>query len=87
MDGKYNWNAQKKELWKMDTNELMKKIQELQKEKIKMEMRARGFVGDLSIPMSKNRLINTRQSHIDLKGLRHKIACIKTILTVKTNQT
>ncbi len=83
MEGKHNWNAQKKELWKSPIKNLQKKLQELQTEKIRMEMRSRGYTGDMTIPISINRLGNTKESSVNLKGLRHKIAFIKTVLTVK----
>ena len=81
-----SWNAQKKEMRGMDTKELMEKLQQLETEKVRMEMKSRGFGGDRGIPMSQRRMSNTKESHIDLKGLMHKIASIKTILYVKLSQ-
>ena len=83
MEEKESWNAQKKELWKLPTNKLMLKLQELQTNLMKIEMKARGFGGDPSVPFLNNRIGNTTQEHWDIKGLRHKIACIKTMLNVK----
>lgn len=83
MDGELTWNGQKKEFWKLNVKELQAKLQELETQKVRAEMKARGFMGDFSFAMHHRRLANTKESHVDLKGLRHKIACIKTILHVK----
>ena len=83
MEGKYNWNAQKKDLWKSPVKELQNKLNELQKEKMKAEMNARGFMGDISVPMKQDRIMNSKQSHVNLKNLRRKIAFIKNVLNLK----
>lgn len=74
MKGKLTWNAQKKDLWKENTKELMKKLQELETQLIKDTSK---------ITFGAHRVECTPDAHADLKGLRHKIACIKTMLNVK----
>lgn len=78
-----SWNAQKKELWHLSIKDLQDKLHQMENQLMKDEMKSRGFVGDMGIPMNRNRVTNTKESHVDLKGLRHKIACLKTMLTVK----
>ena len=73
-----NWTPWKKELWQMPVEELNKKLEELQKEKFKAEIQARGA--------GRKRMNNTAASHVDIKGIRHRIACIKTILNTKQNE-
>lgn len=86
MDGKLSWNAEKKELWKMKSNDLMQRLQELQKDEMFQEMRSRGYTGDPYIPMSSNRMQNTHDCIVNIKQTRHKIACIKTMLNIKLNE-
>lgn len=71
---KLTWNAQKKELWKMPIEELEEKLNQLERQLMKDNVRC-GSSG--------KRVANTKESHVDLKGLRHKIACIKTIIKQK----
>lgn len=80
---KKSWNAEKKELWHLNTADLMEKLQQLKTQLMKEEMGSRGYSGDLRIPMHNERVSNTHEANFDLKGLRHKIACIKTMLHVK----
>lgn len=83
MDEKLTWNGQKKLLWKMNVKELQEKLQQLETEKMKQEMQARRFLGDLAIPMMVNRQAKIKGDAFNLKEARHRIACIKTILNVK----
>jgi len=71
---KLSWNAHKKELWKLNPSQLMEKLQELQTQL---------FKDNNKIRMGSKRQACTEKNHVDLKGLRHKIACIKTMLNVK----
>lgn len=82
-----SWNVQKKELWRLNVKELEKKLIEMIKEKYSMEARSRGYTGDPVVPMSQHRVMNTQQSHVDIKGIRHKIACLKTMIREKRNET
>ncbi|GAF84418.1 unnamed protein product [marine sediment metagenome] len=83
MEGKLTWNGMKKELWKMNPNELQKKLQELETEKMKMEMKARGYSGDMGVPMSINRIADQKGNPTNLKNIRHRIAFIKNVLNIK----
>lgn len=64
--------------------ELRKRLEELKTEKMRQEMKARGFAGDLEIPMSKNRMANTHEAYVNLKKVRHQIAFI--IQTIRENE-
>lgn len=83
MADKKSWNAIKKDLWQMDVGELQKKLQELNNQRYKDEAKARGYSGDLRVPMHCGRVSNSHESSVNLKVLRHRIACIKTMLHVK----
>ena len=77
-NNKLSWNAKKKELWKSSQKDLLIKLQELEKEKFKMEITSRNN------GHSSTRQINTTGNKFNmLKELRHRIACIKTMLHVK----
>lgn len=78
MSEKLTWNAQKKELWKKNPAELMQKLQELETEKMKMEINTR-----LGGHMVNRANIADGKKNFKIKDLRHKIACIKTMLNVK----
>ena len=85
---KIKWNAYKKELWKLPANELMLKLQELEKERFSLENELHfngkqnkrfgygSFMGSKALPFAKF-------SGGNLKQLRHMIAFVKTILNQK----
>lgn len=78
MAEKLSWNAQKKEFWKMNTRDLMKKLQELETILFKKNMDA--------FKRHKRRQAYVKGDRLSIKDLRHKVACLKTILNVKLKQ-
>ena len=63
-----------------------KRLAELQLEKMNQEMRARGYTGDMLVPMLKHRIANEHGASVDLKNLRHQIAFIKQTIKEKKNE-
>jgi hypothetical protein len=92
MKDQYNWNAQKKDLWKMPPNKLMEVLQELEKEKFHLEnaLHLEGksvhrygygtFSGSFALSATK------KWGGGNMKKLRKMIACVKTMLNVKLSK-
>ena len=80
---KLSWNAQKKELWKLKPNVLMEKLQELQTEKMKLEVTLR--MGGKTSKRYGYHSVSKQGYNVfsNLKNIRHRIGCIKTMLNVK----
>ena len=83
MNSELTWNGMKKQLWKAPIKELQEKLEELKKEKIMAEMVSRGYSGDPQVPMSLGRKATESKHPVNLKNIRHRIACIKTMLKVR----
>jgi len=74
---KETWLATKKTLWKLDTKDLKEKLKQLEKELWDEQRKA--------ISYGNKRMMALRTKHPNLKELRHRIACVKTIIKVKEN--
>ena len=78
--------TQKEELRTLSIEKLEINLNELEMQKMKLEMAARNYLGDLRVPMTVNRNMNSMARDkvgYDIKGLRHKIACVASIINEK----
>ena len=74
-ENKLSWNAIKKNLWKLDTKDLMVKLQEIETEVMKQEILLRTGVGE--------RRAYSKGQKGNLGELKRRIACIKTMIHTK----
>ena len=77
----------KNEIRSLTIDQLQDRLLELNKEKMKVEMRGHGFTGDMGIPMTKGRLANMPdQEPTALKPIKTKIAFIKQVISMKERE-
>lgn len=86
MNGEYTWNAQKKELWTLPVKELKDKLEELKKDRLRMEtiLRADGHSVKRQNYPHKGK-VGKGFAGGSIKQIRKAIACIKTMIGVKEN--
>ena len=65
---------------RMNVKDLNDKLQELKVQKMKDEMQARRFLGDLQIPMTSKKQAKVKGDTFNLKRTRRMIAFIETLL-------
>ena len=89
MNGELTWNGIKKELWKEKPNVLMKKLQELETEKQRVEVYLR-MNGHSAKRYAYQNKVDTASGNIrkefrsgNLNQIKKQIACVKTMLNVK----
>lgn len=75
---------EKQRLKSMSKKQLQEELTQKHKEIMSLEMRSRGYMGDLSVGMSTNRVGNTKESnHGKLRLAKKEYAVIKTFLNMK----
>ncbi len=85
MNQEYNWNGEKKDLKKLDTNMLQEKLQELETEKMKLETDM--YRNNGSSLLIRNYPFNKQSKpYGNIKKIKKTIAFIKTILHIKLQQ-
>lgn len=67
----------------MDVSELQNRLKQLETQKMKEEMQSRRFLGDLNIPMMRDRQAKTKGDNFNVGNTKRYIALIKTILNIK----
>lgn len=79
MEGTYNWNAEKRDLKKLDKNNLQEKLLELNKEKTKIELDMYRNNGT-SVLTRNYPTVKQIKPYGNLKKIKKTIAFIKTYL-------